>query len=229
MLYKTEGIVLNYIKYRESSIITRIYTRHFGLKSYIVNSVRSKNARSRIAFFQPLTLVDLVVYNKPGKEINRISEIKCFSPYRNLPYDSKKSAIALFITEVLSKTLKEETSNQELFDFICSGLMFLDETQNEFENFHLTFLLRLSAFLGFYPSSSDDIISRYRSDARVSLSIEEREFMDKIREAEIYDFYPVSNQIRRKALDCILGFYASHVEQFGEVNSVKVLKEILER
>ena len=69
MLYKTRGIALNYIRYRESSIIAKIYTEAFGIQSYIVNGVRSsKSKTNRIALFQPLTLLDMVVYHKSKEE-----------------------------------------------------------------------------------------------------------------------------------------------------------------
>ena len=76
MLYKTRGIALSYIRYKESSIIARIFTETFGMQSYIVNGIRSKNAKTKIALFQPLTILDLVVYNNKKKDINRISERK---------------------------------------------------------------------------------------------------------------------------------------------------------
>ena len=57
MLTKTRGIVLVFIRYKESSIIARIYTKDLGLRSYIVNGVRSIKT-SKIAFFQPLTVLD---------------------------------------------------------------------------------------------------------------------------------------------------------------------------
>ena len=105
MLYKTQGIVLNYIKYRETSIIVRIYTESFGLASYIINGVRSKKARHKIAFFQPLTLLDMVVYHKRNAKLNRVSELKCKEPLMDLPTNIKKSSIAIFITEILIKSL----------------------------------------------------------------------------------------------------------------------------
>jgi DNA repair protein RecO (recombination protein O) len=110
MLYKTRGIVLSHIKYKETSIIARIFTDAFGSQSYIVNGVRSTNARTKIGLFQPLTLLDLVVYHNSKKEINRISELKPGFTFHSIPFNIKKMAIALFITELLGKTLKEGRS-----------------------------------------------------------------------------------------------------------------------
>ena len=72
MLKKTEGVVLSAIRYKESSIIVRIFSRELGLKSYIINGVRTQGAKSKAALYQPMTLLDLVVYEKEGAGLQRI-------------------------------------------------------------------------------------------------------------------------------------------------------------
>ncbi len=84
MLVKTRGIVLNFIKFRETSIITRVYTEQLGPQTYIVNSVRKKGPGARIALFQPFTLLDMVVYTSPKGGITRISEYKCSYPFASI-------------------------------------------------------------------------------------------------------------------------------------------------
>ena len=102
MLHKTKGIVFRYTRYGETSIIVNIFTELFGLQSYIVNGVRSKSPKSKMALYQPLMLLDLVVYHKENAGIMRIKEVKSLYPYRTLFSDIYKSAVALFINEVLN-------------------------------------------------------------------------------------------------------------------------------
>jgi DNA repair protein RecO (recombination protein O) len=125
MLHKTRGIGLSYLRYRESSIITKIYTEAFGIQTYIVNGVRSsKSKNNRIALFQPLPLLDMVVYHKNKEDtVHRISELKCYAPFHSIPFDVIKSSLALFITEILGKTLREEESNELLFRFIEESIL----------------------------------------------------------------------------------------------------------
>src|SRR5690606_15189127 len=107
MRKKTKGIVINYLKYRETSIIVRIYTRQLGLKSYVVNSVRSEIPRYKIALFQPLSLLELVVYHREGVSLNRISETKLAYAFHRIPFDYYRSGIAMFVGEVLGKAIYE--------------------------------------------------------------------------------------------------------------------------
>ena len=72
MYHNTKGIVLNSIKYAETSIISKVYTLEFGLQAYIVNGVRKKNGKS--TYYQPLTLLDLQVSNRKQGQLHRIKE-----------------------------------------------------------------------------------------------------------------------------------------------------------
>ena len=108
MLHKTRGIVIKFIKYRESSIIATVLTEKLGVQSYLVNSVRTKKPIYSISFFQPLTLLDMVVYHKENANLNRVSEIRCENQFGSIPFNHNKSAIALFLSEVMYKVIKEQ-------------------------------------------------------------------------------------------------------------------------
>lgn len=223
MLHKTKGIVLNYIKYSDTSIITRIYTEAFGLQSYIVNGVRSKNANNKIALFQPLTLLDMVVYYKAQRGLQRISEMRCAEPYLSTPFDIHKTSISIFLSEVLIKTLKEELSNQELFDFLYHSFHALDKIDNGVLNFHVSFMLRYSFYLGFFPENIESVWqnSHYRPIDEVI------QYMNDCMKNTYFEPFVSTNAHRREALDLITGFYSNQIESFGEIHSTGILREVL--
>src|SRR5660397_174261 len=105
MLATTEGIVLHFIKYGESSVIATIYTRDFGRQSYMINAARSKKSKNKASLLQPLFLVDLVAYQKQSRELHRVKELKSNQPYQNIPFDITKSSLAIFLAEVLYLSL----------------------------------------------------------------------------------------------------------------------------
>ncbi len=225
MLYKTRGIVLNFIKYRETSIIVRIYTEQFGLTSYIVNSVRSKKSKNKIALFQPLTLLDLVVYNRKSSNLNRISEMKCAVPFSEIPTNIKKSSIALFMTEMLVKTLKGEEGNAQLFDFLYQSILMLEHMESEYENFHLQFILKLARYLGFAPQSAEEIL--HQVHGAVAKQTDELQQLDELLKLSYQEKVEVTNAMRRNLLIKILDFYRLHVDALGEVKSLTVLHAVL--
>jgi len=227
MKYKTKGIVFNFVKFRESSVITRIYTDQFGLKNYIINNVRSIKPRYPISYFQPMTLLDMVVYNKNHAEINRISEIKCWHPYKSIPYNITKSSVALFITEMLYKTLREEEANPDLYKFLEGSLLFYDEKDMNFMNFHLQFLLKYARFQGIEPLKISDMVHEIESNNfLVSIPKSSFEDIDSLIESNYNTGINISNDLRRKLLSMIILFYQIHFDQLKEIKSYKILLEV---
>jgi DNA repair protein RecO (recombination protein O) len=221
MLHKTRGIVFRFTKYAESSIIVTIFTEHFGLQTYIVNSARSKTGKGKIALYQPLTLLEMVVYHKENANILRIKEVKCFHPYQTLTTDFKKSTIALFLTEVINRAVKEQSHTQELGQFLFHAFISLDGLGQNIENFHLLFLIKLSRHLGFGVHQPEEILTPFFADDK------EEKILEDLLTAE-FGFVIQMNQVqRRNLLDVLLRFYASHVENFSELKSLSVVRELI--
>jgi len=223
MLEKTRGIVLRYFKYQETSIIVHVFTEKLGLQSYIVNSVRRK-ASNKIALFQPLSLLDLVVYHSDKKQIHRIKELRCNYVYEKIPWNIGKSAILIFLSEILLKVIKEGVESEGLFDFINDSLIILDKMRGKTENFHLIFLLKLSHYFGFYPGSPKQMIAEINESTKLSVQLNELEIVFL---ADIDAELQISNKARRNILNILIAFYQTHFETFSEVKSVKILREVL--
>ncbi|MBX2964574.1 MAG: DNA repair protein RecO [Cyclobacteriaceae bacterium] len=220
MLHKTPGIVFRFTKYGDTSIIVNIFTELFGLQSYIVNGVRSATAKGKMALYQPLTLLDMVVYYKENAQVKRMKEVKCLHQYHSLYADVKKSAIAMFLAELLNKAVKDESHAKELYDFISGSLIILDDAEKDFENFHLVFLVKLSRLLGFGAHRVEEVTGRKVVDSTLETLLE------KVLVAEYDTSLSISVAQRRELLDVLLNFYKDHSDTPGEFKSVSVLKEI---
>jgi DNA repair protein RecO (recombination protein O) len=229
MLQKTRGIALSYIRYRETSIISRVYTEEFGLQSYIVNGVRTaKSKNNRIALFQPLTLLDMVVYYKNDRDLHRISEVKTIYPFQSLPFEVAKSTIGMFITEMLNKVLKEEAGSPVLFRFLIDSILFLEAAQSNFENFHLAFLLKLSFFLGFGPEGAREFEDQLRENSYAFLPDDDMEVaLNTMVRQPLGTPIQLTRSARNELLDALVAFYQIHVDSVGEVKSLPVLREVL--
>ena len=226
MLQNTRGVVLSHIKYRETSLIVKIYTEAFGLQTYIVNGVRSSKAsKSKSAFFQPLMLLDLIVYHKDGQSMHHIKEIKTAYIFKNIPYEHKKCVIAIFLSEILQKTIKEHYKNPELFEFIYDSLVILDEQKSDYENFHLLFMLQYASFLGFAPQ---DAISFFEEVSYKFNPIELTFVAQLFNTNQFVCTEKGNNQTRRFILDKIIYLYQLHVDNIGVIKSFEVLKEIMD-
>src|SRR6218665_284433 len=217
MLCKTSGLVLRFVKYKESSVIVTILTSAFGLQSYIANSVRT--SKSRIALYQPLTQLDLVVYHRPSAELHRIKEIKTAYQYRTIFNSPHKSGIVFFLSEVLNKTIREDGASPDLCDFLFQSLRRLDETAR-CENFHLSFLIHLSFHFGFRPYQTREMAGAE------ALSVLEDEALTQLLQGDFGARVTLTRPQRQNILDALLQFYAHHVERFGEIRSVQILRDL---
>jgi DNA repair protein RecO (recombination protein O) len=240
VLEKTRGIFLHAVKYSETSLIATIYTQHFGRQAFIINGIRSKNSPVKAAVFQPLYLLDLEIYYKPGKDIQRLKNARIINPYSTIPFDIRKSTQVLFLAEVLFKCLREEESNSNLFEFIYHSLSFLDLTESGVGNFHIWFLFKLTQFLGIYPNQDNSAISNFfdlQSALFVSHEPLHNQFADKqltILFSRLFevDFSSIekldyTHHERRLILEKLLEFYKIHFDNFSEIRSLSILKEVL--
>ena len=220
MLSKTRGIVFRFTKYGETSIIVNIFTESFGLQSYIVNGVRSSSPGSKIALYQPLTLLDLVVYHRETANINRIKEVKCAHPFHSITMDVRKSTIGMFMVEVMNKAIKEQSHAGDVFDFLFNSIVALDMTEDDVENFHLIFLLRLSRYLGFGASRANEIVGGRMTDVETETNL------DQLLKSGFENTPRFTRTDRNTLLDLLLKFYSDHIDTFGDMKSVAVLREI---
>ena len=117
-MLKTNALILSAMKYRESSMILDMYTEQQGRVSFIISGVRAKKSKSLTNMLQPGYWVELIAYFKSGKSLNRIKEIKPAILYREIPFAPAKRAIAIFSTEVVSRAVKGQEAQAELFDFL---------------------------------------------------------------------------------------------------------------
>ena len=100
MLVKTKAIVISSIKYQEKSLIVKCFTQSDGLKSYFVrDAFSSRKSNQKIAYFQPLTLIEIEANHKNKGTLEHFKEIKLAFAYQTINNDVYKSTIVIFLSE----------------------------------------------------------------------------------------------------------------------------------
>ncbi|GAF03545.1 DNA repair protein RecO [Saccharicrinis fermentans] len=240
MIESTRGIVLNYTRYAESSIISHIYTQKLGLQSYMINQVRSRKKKDKHVFLQALSLLDLEVYHSEKKTIHRIKDFKVNTPFTQIPFEPVRRSLAFFLAEVLNKALKQEDKRDaNLFTFLHQSISMLDSHLPGVQNFHLFLLFRLTRPLGFFPSmdsnealpyfnlktgtfqQSEPAHPHYMNHSETSILRQ----LSEIRIEEL-DSLQISQDDRTKFIEKMLEYYQLHLSGFSNIKSLKVLKEL---
>lgn len=239
MLVKTNGIVLHHIKYTDSSLIVTIYTERFGRKTFIIHNARGRGSSPKANILQPLFLLELDIYFKPSRDIQQIKEFKNLVPFHTIPFNIIKSSVAIFLAEILYKTIREEESNFKLYEFLFNSIQFLDITSAGIPNFHILFLLQLTKYLGFYPENNFNKQNRI-FDLQNGVFVPATPFhphyvderLSRILKELLQINYNNLNSIKIKSeeryrlLVKILEYYQLHTEGLGDVKSLQVLKEV---
>lgn len=243
-LHKTKGIVLRTVKYGETSLVVTIFTELFGIQSYIVNSVRTatKKGSGKANYFQPTAILDLVVYHNELKNLNRIKEFKWSVIYQHIFSDVRKNAVALFMVELLTKCLKQPENNPELFQFAEDAFLHLDKANDAITaNFPLFFALHLPVFFGFRITGNHS--SQYSFlDMREGIFVEQHpmhpHFLEgkqaeitsqllKVMQPQELETIKLNHDFRRNLLFVYENYYALHLQDFGSLKTLPVLREIL--
>jgi len=239
MLVSTEGIVLHFIKYGESSVIATIYTRDYGRQSYLVNAARTKKSQNKSSLLQPLFLVDLVAYQKHSRDLHRIKELRCNHVYQNIPFEITKSSLVIFLAEVLYKSINEQESYPEMYDFIKNSLLFFDLMERGSNNFHLWFLFRLTEYLGFLPDTSrvgfegwfdfkKGLVTHFQPAHPFYANKDVTERLMELSTLKIQEIseFVISRQLRDSLITVLIDYYQLHFDDLGEIKSLNVLREV---
>lgn len=237
--YKGRGVVLHTLKYGDSSMIVYLLTDVGGRRSYMVQGVRSARGRgSKLALFQPMFAVEFEGLESARMQMHRFREVRSGIVLQSLPFDVRKSTIALFMAEVLYRLVKESEPNEALFDFVWGSTAALDTLDEGVANFHLWFLANLSRFLGFCPGN--DYRNDWWFDIREGLYVPDRPLHAAILTQEnariLRDFMECDvrylaeiglNRFQRvDFLSSLLTYYGYHLDAIHAVQSVRVLQEV---
>ena len=240
MQQKTRGIVLRSLKYAENGMITTIYTEAFGRMAFIMQGIRGKKSSVKGNLLKQLFLLEMEVDFKPGRELQRVKEIKNISPFGSIPFGIAKSSLALFLAELLEKVLREEESRPDLFEFLFRSIQMLDLMEDGINNFHLIFLIQLTRFLGFSPTNNYSPSNQFFDmiAGNFVVSPPAHPWFIKNNESLVFsqligisyqnssEFKP-DQGLRSILIDFVLEYYGLHLGNKLNLKSLEILREVL--
>ena len=237
MLVKTNAIVLSKLKYRDNDLIVKCYTKQRGIVSYLIRGVyKSSKGSSKSVYFQPLSLLIIEENFKPNHSLQNIKEVKFDYLYKTLHTHILKSAIVMFLSEVLSSVLKEEEQNEPLYKYIEHTLQLLDQ-EIEFSNFHLLFLLNLTKYLGFYPDNENldkayfnlsNGLFESKKDEFYSISGENLAILKQLLgiNFDVLNAIKLNSKQRQSFLNIVLLYFELHLGDFKKPKSLQIFNQV---
>ena len=188
------AIVLSLQPYSDRAHILHTYTREHGRTNYMLYGLGKKKSQ---ALYAPLSLLEIAV-SPSSKSFPSLKEAHLAFVPQHLHTDMRRQTVALFIAEVLYRTLRHPMADDALFDFIATTIRLLDTTEQP-ENIHIAFLIHLAAHLGF--------------------AIDEETHPDLLT-------LPQSRSARQKQLRALCDYFALHIDGWQTPLSLDVLTEV---
>ncbi|MBL7471917.1 DNA repair protein RecO [Robertkochia sediminum] len=236
MIEQSRAIVISALKYGDNGLIVKMLTETSGIRSYLVRGVLgSKKGKFRIGYFQPLTLLEVVATHKDKGGLEYLKEVKLLQHYRTLQTDIRKSAIVMFLSELLNGVLREEEEDVSLFTFLMTCFEWLDH-HDDVANFHIAFMIQLSRYLGFYPEISGAGLPMFdlREGEFTTNTLHETitgEQLEKFKAFLVADIeesalIKMNKHQRSEMLRSLITYFQLHLQGFREPRSLNVLNEI---
>ncbi|MCL4153689.1 UNVERIFIED_CONTAM: hypothetical protein GTU68_051953, partial [Idotea baltica] len=208
-----------------------------GVVSYILRGVlKSKRGQTKTVYFQALSQLQIEENYKTNQTLHTIKEVKLNYIYKTLHTNIYKSAIVLFLSEILSNVLKEEEKSNDLFNYIETALQYLDN-EDDFSNFHLLFLLKLTRYLGFQPESLNDNYPYFNLESGVfeashkgvySISGINLTLLKRLLgiNFDALNSIKINAKQRQEFLNMLLHYFELHLGSFKKPKSLQVLNDV---
>lgn len=236
MLHTTRAVVLKTIRHGDGTVVLKALTEALGVRSFLVRV--GKRGGIAAGALQALNRIELVAQETPERELLTVRELRVAEPYTQVPYDAIRGAVALFVQEVLYRTLRGEVADVGLFGFVQHALKALDEVP-DLRNYPLVFLVRYGDELGFLPSEplpGEDHFDLLEGEFVVG-AVNHGHTMGPSLSSALADLLPIGfdqmhllslvPSLRRDLLDHLLLYFRMHQEGLGELRSPAVLHQLL--
>ncbi len=237
MQTSTNAIVLSKLKYRDNDLIVKCYTQEYGVLSFLIRGAfKSKKNSKKAAYFQLLTQLHVEFTLSKTRTLHNIKEVKLNVVYNSLQTNVSKSAVVIFLSEILNITLQEEEKNEGLFNYLETTLLWFDVTPTS-PNFHLLFLLKLTKYLGFYPDTSQinldnfDLQSggfQFKNLSKHNVSGENLILLKHLLGTtfDALDTVKINAQKRQRFLNMMLQYFELHLGSFRTPKSLQVFNQV---
>jgi DNA repair protein RecO (recombination protein O) len=236
--YTARGVVLGTLKYGEKGLIVQMLTSSHGRQSYMVQGLGGRSRNAKLALFQPMFALEFEGLTSTKMDMHRFGEVHAGLVLQSIPFDVKKSTIALFMAEVLHRLVKESEANEMLFDFVWGSVEALDAATEGVANFHLWFLSHLCRFLGFSPGNeympeawfniAEGHFTRECPPREYRISQENALILRDMLECDVRYLAEVGLNRHQRVdfLSALMAYYSYHLDTINSVQSIRILQEL---
>lgn len=120
-LIRTEAFVIQSIRYGETSMIYRLFTRDRGVVPVIAKGVRRPKSRFG-ARLEPFHRLEVTYYDKPGREIQTLSNVDLVADHPGIVESLERMEVAGAWFRFLRRVVPEHAPAEPLYSLAVAGL-----------------------------------------------------------------------------------------------------------
>jgi len=143
---KSQAIVLHLTRVGDSAIVIHTIDSVAGRQSLMLRGMGKKNRN--IAALHNLSVLDVVTTEPPVGSMLYLSEFEPLFSLNGLRSDIYKSTMAMFIAEILYRSVREGDGGGEYFSRLVENIVHLDAVEGPAANFHLWWMADYCRLMG---------------------------------------------------------------------------------
>ncbi|PLX08921.1 MAG: DNA repair protein RecO [Marinilabiliales bacterium] len=230
MDHKTEAIVLNKIKYSDSTYIVNIFTRELGKVPVFIRTSKSKKGGIKPGLLFPLNIIETEVSQKDRRNVQNLKHCDTVFSAFNICSDVYRSSIAQFLAELVSKTLRENETDGDFYDYFKKIIFKLENSDIPPHNLHLLFMKDYARFLGFQITNNfaeESPFFSLREGMFLPVFTTDEESLDRELSNLFSDLlsldlesiisFSASYKFRKEILKRLIFYYRLHLADFPEI------------
>jgi DNA repair protein RecO (recombination protein O) len=241
LICKSQAIVLHLTKYGDSGLIAHVLDSRLGRRGIYLRGMKKSKNSAVTAHFHNLALLEVVTAASTKSKLLYLREYHPLVQLHSIRTDISKGAIALFVSEVIYRTLREESGDEELFEWLKGMISTLEALEGNCANFHLKFLAGFCRQMGFLPHDNwseqtplfDIISARFvtpdsSNDSGYLFSEQDSLLLHRLLSADFNEAMqiPLNAKARNSFCDQMLKYLSYWLETSINIRSVAVLHTI---
>ena len=230
--HAVDALMLGKIAYGDKAYILKLWTRPFGIQSYMVHSIRGARTGLRPALLLPMTSLEAMVSHRDKGQLEKIAEVRAAPVWNRIQSDPVGQTLCLFAAEVLLKTLKTGDSTQDFYDDVLDMLTRWDQAEASWAMAAVELLALVAHHLGF-ALDPENYVQGWAFDLRegqcAPSPILHSEALSPEATGALMDWFANSEKIptkvlRQELMDGLLQGLRWHHAGMGEIHSLDILR-----
>jgi len=150
-ILRSDAVILQAWKFRETSKIMTLYTQDYGKVKVIVKGARGPKSKFK-GCLETLTHIHAIYYDKKTRDLQLLSKADLIDPHVRMIGHFERTTLGFAVAEILNKAVVGHEPFPQLFDLFVSILQYLNQSDGFLEGGLWYFESHFIMLMGYKPT-----------------------------------------------------------------------------